>query len=278
MFFWYFYGLLLDHWFEPRFRLPMSRFNWVSPNSNLTDSISVLLWPFWCILSSLLMFLWCFDSLIFDHWFEIIVFSSIRFNSLFHLWLFPLRIICTFFDVLANVSGLLWCFLVNKFWSVIWNQHCFLLITRFNWIPICFPVSAFVSLWFWPLADLGQFFGLTCEWCFLVTTCWSLIWNSLLMVDDSFQLDSYFLPNFHVGVIVVVTFGRSWPVFWVVFVMFPSHYLLVTDLKFLADCQWLVSAFFSSIFLRQHWLHFWPGSCYSFWPIRFDHPSVSFCP
>ena len=114
MFFWYFYGLLLDHRFEPRFRMPITRFNWVSPNSNLTDSISVLLWPFWWILSSLLMFLWCFDSLIFDHWFEIIVFSSIRFNSLFHLWFFPLRIISTFFDVLPNVCGFLWFFL----WSI----------------------------------------------------------------------------------------------------------------------------------------------------------------
>ena len=131
--FLYFYRLLLDHWFEPRFRLPMTRFNWVAPNSNLTDSISVLLWPFWWILSSLLMFLWYFDSLIFDHWFEIIVFSSIRFNSLFHLWFFPLRIISTFFWCFAKCVRFFVIFsLVNTFWSVIWNQHCWLLISRFN--------------------------------------------------------------------------------------------------------------------------------------------------
>ena len=169
-------------------------------------------------------FFWCFPltniwSLVWNNLF----FSSIRFNSLLHLWCFPLRLISTFSDVLANMCGFLWCFLVNTFWSLLWNQLCWLLIIRFNWIPICFPFSTF-------------------------------------------------------HILVVLTFGRSWRVLSVVFVMFPSHYLLVTDLKFLADCQWLVSAFFSSIFLRQHWLHFWPCFCYSFWPIRFDHPFVSFCP
>ena len=115
MFFWYFYGLLLDHWFEPRFRLPMTHFNWISPNSTLTDSLSVLLWPFWWILPSLLMFFWCLPltnlwSLVWNNRF----FSSIRFNSLFHLWFFPLRIISAFFDVLPNVCGFLWFFL----WSI----------------------------------------------------------------------------------------------------------------------------------------------------------------
>ena len=84
-----------------------------------------------------------FRSLIFDHWFEVIVFSSIGFNSLFHLWFFPLRIISTFF----------WCF-----------AECvrFFVIFSGQYILIC---------------DMKP---------------------ALLIVDNSFQLDSYLLPILHV--------------------------------------------------------------------------------
>ena len=189
MFFWYFYGLLLDHWFEPRFRLPMTRFNWISPNSTLTDSLSVLLWPFWWILPSLLMFFWCLPltnlwSLVWNNRLFVdslqFAFSSLVLPAPYNIHLFWCFAKCLRFFVIFS--------LVNTFWSVIWNQHCWLLITRFNWIPICFPFST-------------------------------------------------------LHVFVVLTFGRSWPVLWVdLWVMFPSHYLLITDLKFFADCQWLVSA------------------------------------
>ena len=191
-------------------------------------------------------------------------------------------------------------------------------ITRFNWIPICFPLfhvpclcgfdlwqilSEFFRSWsFWPLSvELACFLDY-----YSITTCWSLIWNSLLIANDSFQL----LFFIHLSSLTLVAFltwfcYSFWPIRFVpclfllsitgpvsclqflkltfvdylvefvpFFFLYSSHYLAVTDLRLLADCRWLVF----------HQLFFVDVSCIfdlvfiTFWPIRFDDRSVSLCP
>ena len=160
-------------------------------------------------------------------------------------------------------------FLANTFWSPL----CFLL-------SITAPVSFFFTVSeFWSF----DFCGLPCRVCsvflscILVTTLRSLIWDSLLVAGDSFfiSLSSSTLVAFLTcflllsGQYVLVTalfhfvHKSSWLFLhyslWVLkkfsplsiileslfclFVMFSSHYLLITDFKLLAICPCLVPAF-----------------------------------
>ena len=193
---------------------------------------------------------------------------------------------------------------------MIWNQHGWLLITRFNGFLSASHFPRSMSLWFWPLADLGQFFGLSL-WCFLSLPadhwfeilCWlpmtrsSSCFSSIFLRQPGCIFDLVFvtLSGQYVLINPLFPFVHNWSrlfcfysfwvlKFWLLWIILSSlfrffelpssHYLAVTDLRLLADCRWLV--FHQPFFVDVSCI--FDPVLITFWPIRFDHRSVSLCP
>ena len=135
-------------------------------------------------------------------------------------------ICCSFMMSWRTCEILLWCFRVTTFWSLIWNPllivHVsfqllfFISLWYFRCLTFLKNLDLFVEVFlkffstFWSsilktsFVFVNDSMGLllfiiccsflswrTCEillWCSLVTTFWSLISNSLLIVNVSFQL------------------------------------------------------------------------------------------
>ena len=93
--------------------------------------------------------------------------------------------------------------------------------------------------------------------CFLFFIICEVMKPALLIVDNSFQLDSYLLPIFHVPCLCGFDL---WQILASSFGCLIDVLVTTCDHWFEIPCRWLVSALvFTSIFLRWPWLHFWPG-------------------